>query len=151
MNNLQQPTFHLTCERCRAYGYKRAAEEKAAFEQSTISVQIVSLCTGTELIGLKTNGMPTTRRKFSFAIVQHIKQQARLELISNVRAGKAVDETVDSHFVQGKSIRRHDWPPRRQLGFESLAVPTANSSSCHPQVLLEAVGSHREMLGEQDE
>jgi hypothetical protein len=118
----------LTCERCHGHGYEQTADGKGACDQFLVSGQIGYLVAMFELIGLKTNGVPTTRRELGFAIVQSVKQQTGLELISNFRAGKAVDETMDLYFFQGKSNPRHDAPPRRQLGFRSLAVLAADSS-----------------------
>lgn len=141
--------LHLLFELCHGRGYEQQADEKATRTQIVASKQIGSLGTMLELVELKTNGASTAGRKLSFAIIQNVKQQARLELIGNVRAGKAVDKSVDSHFFKGKSIRRHDEPPRRQMGLESLAVPTADSSRFQLQASSELVCIHKEMSGEQ--
>jgi hypothetical protein len=139
----------LTCERCHGHGYEQTAGGKVACGQFVVSGQLDSLVTLLELIGLKTNGVPTTRRELGFAIVQSIKQQTGLELISNFRAGKAVDETMDLYFFQGKSNRRHDAPPRRHLGFRSLAVLAADSSGFRLQASSELLSIRQEMSGEQ--
>jgi hypothetical protein len=89
--------------------------------------------------------VPAARRKLGFAIVQGIKQQAGLELVSSFGIGKTVDETLNSHFFRGKSNRRHDGPPRRQMGLGSLAAPAADSSSFRRQELSEVVSNHQEM------
>ena len=51
-----------------------------------------------------------------------------LELVSDFGIGKTVDKTLDSHFFRRKSNRRHDGPPTRQPGLESLAALAADSS-----------------------
>jgi hypothetical protein len=66
-----------------------------------------------DILNLKTNRVPTTRRKLYFAVVQGIKQQTGLELVGSFGIGKTIDVTMDAHFFRGKSDRRHDGPPTR--------------------------------------
>ena len=113
----------LTCEHSHGIG-----------SDDTAAVKVCSLTTTQKnIVDLEANRVPAKRRKLGFAIAQWIEQQAGLELVSNFGIGKAVDETLDSHFFRGKSNRRHDGPPRRQIGLGSLAVPAADSSSFRRQ------------------
>ena len=108
----------LTCEHCHGTDCKEM-----------IAGEICLLNTAIEVFDLETNRVPTKWRKLRFAIVQGIEQQAGLKLVSNVWIRETVDETLDSHFFQRKSNRRHDWPPRRRQGSRSLAALSSDSSN----------------------
>lgn len=95
--------------------------------------RICYLAATSEVVDLKTNRVSTLWRKLAFAIVQRIKQQASLELVSSFRIGKAINETLDSYFFGGKSNGCHDRPPKSQHGSESLAVLTNDSSGFRRQ------------------
>jgi hypothetical protein len=118
----------LACKHCCASAGRQKGGSPLADCKRLTSNQICSLPTTPKIVDLEANRMPAVRRKLGFAIVQGIKQQTGLELISSVRIGKTVDKTLDAHFFQGKSNYRHDRPPRRQMGLGSLAVLAADSS-----------------------
>jgi hypothetical protein len=123
----------LTCERCHGIGSDDPAAGK-----------IFWLITRLEVVDLKTNRVATEGRKLGFAIVQDIEQQAGLELVGSFGAGKTIDKTLDLHFFRGKSNRRHDGPPRRRQGLESLAALAADSSRFPRQAWSEVVSKHQE-------
>jgi hypothetical protein len=131
-NRQQFNKYHICPERCHGIN-----------SDGTAAGKICSLTTRLEVIDLETNRVSTKRRKLGLAIVQNVEQQAGLELISSVGIGKTVDKTLDSHFFRGKSNRRHDEPPRRQMGLGSLAVPAADSTGFAPRF----VSSCQQLIG----
>jgi hypothetical protein len=135
----------LTCKHCCGYVDRQKGGSQLADCERLTSDQIYSLATTPKIVDLEANRMPAVRRKLGFAVVQGVEQQAGLELVRRIRIGKTVDKTLDSHFFRGKSNRRHDGPPRRQMGLGSLAAPAADSSSFRRQELSEVVSNHQEM------
>jgi hypothetical protein len=81
-----------------------------------------------EVVRIHVDWLYSEWRIFGLALVQVIVHKASLKLVSLVGTYELVNGIMNTDLLERHSDYRHDKPPRRLNGTESLAVP-ANESS----------------------